>query len=205
MQISVRIPSEKIWKCIRNVSDLKNLSKLSLLVVRKQSKPCQKCIFWQSSDTFTNTVPKMYHLISINVSIICQKILFLKDFWPFSDKTKWKSFDRFLKSDTVLRHFQIFSDRSLTDICIWQFFDRILKHLWLFSDTFLELTFSWQNSDRYLTVFLEHFWDLHWTWVPTRYSYSGSMSVPKVPKNSQISVRILSENCQLQKCVRKQS
>ena len=31
------------------------------------------------------------------------------------------------------------------------------------------------------------------------------MLVPKVPKNSQISVRILSENCQLQKTVRTES
>ena len=35
--------------------------------------------------------------------------------------------------------------------------------------------------------------------------YSCSMLVPKVPKNSQISVRILSEICQLQKIVRTES
>ena len=37
------------------------------------------------------------------------------------------------------------------------------------------------------------------------HEWKNEIWVPKVPKNSQISVRILSENCQLKKCVRKQS
>ena len=61
--------------------------------------------------------------------------------------------------------FQIFSDRFLTDICIWQFSDRILTHLRQFSDRFLQLTVFWQISDRYLTDF-QKFPYLHWTWVP---------------------------------------
>ena len=60
-------------------------------------------------------------------------------------------------------HFRIFSYRVLTDICIWQFYDRILTHLWLFSDTFLQLTVFWQISDRYLTVFC----NFRGTMVPT--------------------------------------
>ena len=63
-------------------------------------------------------------------------------------------------------HFQIFFDRVLIDICIWQFSDRILTHLWLISDRFLQLIVFWQISDRYLTVFC-NFLYLHWWQVPT--------------------------------------
>ena len=65
------------------------------------------------------------------------EVILLTDFILFSDERKWPFSDTFLKSDTFLMHFQNFSDRILTDICIRQFSDRILIHLWRFSDTFL--------------------------------------------------------------------
>ena len=69
-------------------------------------------------------------------------------------------------------HFQLFSDRDLTDIYIWQFSDRIMTHLWLISDRFLQLTVLWQISDRYLTVFC-NFLYLHWWQVPnSRHAWS---------------------------------
>ena len=52
--------------------------------------------------------------------------------------------------------FQIYSDRFLTDICIWQFSDRIPTHLRQFFDTFFVtdsfLTDFWQISDRFPKV-----------------------------------------------------
>ena len=101
---------------------------------------CHKCVKCDISDRF--------------------QTVFQIKYWQFSDT--------FIKSDTFLMHFQIFSDIVLTDICIWQFSDIILTHLWLFSDTFLQLTVFWQISDRYLTVFW-NFWDLHRHWVPNFY------------------------------------
>ena len=41
---------------------------------------------------------------------------------------QWQFSDTFTRCDTFLMHFQIFSYLFLTDISIWQFFDRILTH-----------------------------------------------------------------------------
>ena len=73
--------------------------------------------------------------------------------------------DTFITSDTFLRHFQIFSDRFVTDIWIWQISDKYLTQFRQFSDRFLWMTVFWQISDRYLTD-LWIFWDLHCLRVP---------------------------------------
>ena len=89
---------------------------------------CRKCIKSDISDTF-QTVFQIKH-------------------WQFSDT--------FIKTDTFLMHFQIFSERVLTDICIWQFSDRYWPHFRLCSDCFFVtdsfLTEFWQISNSFLEL-----------------------------------------------------
>ena len=115
--------SQKFQKTVRYLSEIcqktvscKNQSEISHKCVRSLSEisQMQNCV--------RSLLEKIWKSVR-NVSVFKIKQLQLSD--------------TFIKFDTFLMDFQIFSDRFLTDICIWQFSDRILTHLWLFSDTFL--------------------------------------------------------------------
>ena len=174
MQNCVRSLLEKIWKSVRNVSVFKIVSEYCQFVIQKTvrnvsekllrtdfwhiynddikhfqetfPKNCQKTVKWHISDTLLLLGGNRSH---------CSDI-FLTDFWI----TNWQFSDTILKTNTFLTDFWIFSNKLLTQFCIWLFSDRYLTHLWLISDWFLQLTVFWQISDRYLTDF-QKFRDQH--------------------------------------------
>ena len=131
--------------------------------VRKQSEMWQKNFFWLISDTSMmmtwnisrkhsqKTVRKISNDTFLTHFFYLEgaEVIFLTDFWMIN----WCFSDTILKTDTVLTDFQIFSNKFLTQFCIWLFSDRYLTHLRLISDWFLELTVFWLISDRYWTDF----------------------------------------------------
>ena len=144
MHIWVRTFSEKIWKCIRNVSVFINVSEKCHLsiskTVRTQSEISHLTDFWH---LYTNLVIHLGCGVTL-FGLFSDCLMWLTVLWQNSDKyptvfqiNLWQFSDSLIKSDTFLMLFQIFSYRFLTDICIWQFSDRYWTHFWLCSDCFL--------------------------------------------------------------------
>ena len=149
----LKLCQKTISLSFRNQSEISQKNDFYSLQVKEM---CHLIVFWQ----FLGNVSWKCLMSS---SQMCQKSVrsnsldtFLTVYWL----TNWPFSDTILKTDTFLMHFQIFSDRFLTQFCIWLISDRYQTHLWLISDWFLQLTVFWQISDRYLTVFW-NFWDLH--------------------------------------------
>ena len=89
---------------------------------------------------------------------------------------QWQFSNTFTKCDTFLMHFQIFSYLFLTDISIWQFFDRILTH----SDTKspFYIWFGCKHSCIIGTISMNmHVWIINTSW-PLAAAYDARHLVP---------------------------
>ena len=142
-------------------SDHKTVRKMTHLWSENVSFHDKKCVIkvsevqnWHFPDSF------IFWMFHENVSPAWTEISQKCVSWAISDTIltvlliyNWQFCDKFISTDRFVSHFQLWTDRILIYLCIWQFSDRYLTVFWQICDRILQLTVYWHLSDSFMTDF----------------------------------------------------